>query len=111
MNEVSGENSNEARWRRTIQNYLEIQYYLDQENPTGVNQDVLQEIEDQKLELEKEKIKMRDQRRFLNKSLREMARLENLEEHLKDVLEEYKQVIIPTKFDSSAIDGIVAISV
>ena len=92
MNEVSGENWNEAKWRRTIQNYLEIQDYLDQENPTGVNQDILQEIEDQKLELEKEKIRIRDQRRFLNKSLREMARLENLEDYLKETVEEFEPI-------------------
>lgn len=110
MNEVSGENWNEARWRRTIQNYLEIQDYLDQENPAGVNQDVLQEIEDQKLELEKEKIRMRDQKRLLNKNLRELARLEHLEEYLKDVLEEYKPVSIPPKFDSSDKIGFVALS-
>lgn len=95
MNEVSGENWNEARWRRTIQNYLEIQDYLDQENPTGVNQDVLQEIEDQKLELEKEKIKMRDQRRELNAIIRRQARLESLEDYFKDVTENFEGVRLP----------------
>ena len=92
MNEVSGENWNEARWRRTIQNYLEIQGYLNQENPTGVNQDVLQEIEDQKLELEKEKIRMRDKKRELNNKLRRMARLENLEDYLKETVEEFEPI-------------------
>src|SRR5699024_3521584 len=95
MNEVSGENWNEARWRRTIQNYLEIQDYLDQENPTGVNQDVLQEIEDQKLELEKEKIKMRDQKRELNSLIRRQARLENLEDYFKEVTENFEGVSLP----------------
>src|SRR5699024_5810835 len=95
MNEVSGENWNEARWRRTIQNYLEIQDYLDQENPTGVNQDVLQEIEDQKLELEKEKIKMRDQRREFRARLRELARLEHLEQYLKENIESIEPINIP----------------
>lgn len=95
MNEVSGENWNEARWRRTIQNYLEIQDYLDQENPTGVNQDILQEIEYQKLELEKEKIRMRDQRRELNSLIRRQARLENLEDYLKEVTENFEGVSLP----------------
>ena len=92
MNEVSGENWNEAKWRRTIQNYLEIQDYLDQENPTGVNQDILQEIEDQKLELEKEKIKMRDKKRELNSLIRIQARLENLEDYLKETVEEFEPI-------------------
>ena len=95
MNEVSGENWSEARWRRTIQNYLEIQDYLDQENPTGVNQDILQEIEDQKLELEKEKIKMRDQKRELNSLIRRQARLENLEDYFKEVTENFEGVSLP----------------
>ena len=92
MNEVSGENWSEARWRRTIQNYLEIQDYLDQENPTGVNQDILQEIEDQKLELEKEKIRMRDKKRELNSLIRIQARLENLEDYLKETVEEFEPI-------------------
>lgn len=96
MNEVSGENWNEARWRRTIQNYLEIQDYLDQENPAGVNQDVLQEIEDQKLELEKEKIRMRDKKRELNAIIRRQARLENLEDYFKEVTENFEGVSLPT---------------
>ena len=104
MNEVSGENWNEARWRRTIQNYLEIQDYLDQENPTGVNQDVLQEIEDQKLELEKEKIRMRDKKRELNSLIRIQARLENLEDYLKETVEEFEPIelenIKKTKVDN-----------
>lgn len=95
MNEVSGENWNEARWRRTIQNYLEIQDYLDQENPTGVNQDILQEIEDQKLELEKEKIRMRDKKRELNSLIRIQARLENLEDYFKEVTENFEGVSLP----------------
>ena len=92
MNEVTGENWSEAKWRRPIEHYLEIQDYLDQENPTGVNQDILQEIEDQKLELEKEKIKMRDKKRELNNKLRRMARLENLEDYLKETVEEFEPI-------------------
>ena len=92
MNEVTGENWSEAKWRRPIEHYLEIQDYLDQENPTGVNQDVLQEIEDQKLELEKEKIRMRDKKRELNNKLRRMARLENLEDYLKETVEEFEPI-------------------
>ena len=104
MNEVSGENWSEARWRRTIQNYLEIQDYLDQENPTGVNQDVLQEIEDQKLELEKEKIRMRDKKREMSAELRRLARLEQLEDYLRETVEQFEPIelenIKKTKVDN-----------
>ena len=104
MNEVSGENWSEARWRRTIQNYLEIQDYLDQENPTGVNQDILQEIEDQKLELEKEKIRMRDKKREMSAELRRLARLEQLEDYLRETVEQFEPIelenIKKTKVDN-----------
>lgn len=87
MNEVSGSHWNEAKWRRPIQNYLEIQEHLEKENPTGLDSSQLQEIQEEKLELEKEKIRMRDQRRILNTKIREMARLEHLEEYLKENVE------------------------
>lgn len=87
MNEVSGSHWNEAKWRRPIQSYLEIQEHLEKENPTGLNSEQLQEIQEEKLELEKEKIRMRDQRRILNTKIREMARLEHLEEYLKENVE------------------------
>lgn len=95
MNEVTGENWSEAKWRRPIEHYLEITSYLEEENPTGVNQDVLQEIEYQKLELEKEKIRMRDQRRELNSLIRRQARLENLEDYFKEVTENFEGVSLP----------------
>lgn len=87
MNEVSGSHWNEAKWRRPIQNYLEIQEHLEKENPTGLDSSQLQEIQEEKLELKKEKIRMRDQRRILNTKIREMARLEHLEEYLKENVE------------------------
>ncbi|WWT40090.1 hypothetical protein [Staphylococcus phage PT94] len=87
MNEVSGSHWNEAKWRRPIQNYLEIQEHLEKENPAGLDSSQLQEIQEEKLELEKEKIRMRDQRRILNTKIREMARLEHLEEYLKENVE------------------------
>ena len=94
LNEVTGNNYSEAKYRRPIQHFLEINSYLEQENPTGLDNEQLLEIEDSKLELEKEKIRMRDQRRIMNVKLREMARLE----HLKNYLEETVEEIEPIKF-------------
>lgn len=95
MNEVSGQDYNEAKWRRQIEHYLEIDSYLREENPTGMNTDELAELEDQKLELEKEKIKARDQKRVMNTKLRSLARLEHLESHLENVLEEIEPIKLP----------------
>lgn len=95
MNEVSGEDWNEAKWRRPIQGFFQVNEYLQQENPTGITSSELQEIQEEKLELEKEKIKMRDQRRILNTKIREMARLEHLENYLKENVESIEPVNIP----------------
>lgn len=95
MNEVSGENFSEAKWRRTIEHYLEIQEYLEQENPTGVSSDVLEDIELEKIELQKQQIRMRDQKRELNAIIRRQARLENLEDYFKEVTENFEGVSLP----------------
>ena len=95
LNEVSGEDFSEAKWRRPIQHYLEIQEYLEQENPTGVDSDVLEEIELEKIELQKQQIRMRDKKRELNALIRRQARLENLEDYFKEVTENFEGVSLP----------------
>ena len=95
LNEVSGEDFSEAKWRRPVQHYLEIQEYLEQENPTGVSSDVLEEIELEKIELQKQQIRMRDQKRELNAIIRRQARLENLEDYFKEVTENFEGVSLP----------------
>ena len=95
LNEVSGEDFSEAKWRRPVQHYLEIQEYLEQENPTGVSSDVLEEIELEKIELQKQQIRMRDKKRELNSLIRRQARLENLEDYFKEVTENFEGVSLP----------------
>lgn len=95
LNEVTGKDYSEAKYRRPIQHYLEINSYLEQENPTGLDNEQLLEIEDSKIELEKEKIRMRDQRRIMNVKLREMARLEHLKNYLEETVEEIQPIKLP----------------
>ncbi len=97
LNEVSGEDFSEAKWRRPIQHYLEIQEYLEQENPTGVDSDLLEEIELEKIELQKQQMKMRDQKREMTSKIRRLARLEHLEDYLKEVTEELEPVSLPVE--------------
>lgn len=92
MNEVTGSHWNEAKWRRPMQGWLEIDEYIKQENPSGLKSNELQELQQEKLELEKEKIKMRDERRILNTKVRQMARLEHLEEYLKEHVESLEPI-------------------
>lgn len=95
LNEVTGNNYSEAKYRRPIQHFLEINSYLEQENPTGLDNEQLLEIEGSKLELEKEKIRMRDQRRIMNVKLREMARLEHLKNYLEETVGEIQPIKLP----------------
>ena len=97
MNEVTGEDWNEAKWRREMEGFLKVSEYLQQENPTGITSNELQEIQDEKLELQKEKLKFRDQKREFNNKLRRMARLEHLEDYLKEVTEELEPVSLPVE--------------
>ena len=105
MNEVSGTDWNEAKWRREMEGYLKVSEYLSEENPTGVDSDVLEEIELEKIELQKQQIKMRDQRRLMNTKLRELARLEHLENYLKETVEEIEPVNLPKIKDKNKSDS------
>lgn len=95
MNDVTGENWSEAKWRRPIEHYLEITSYLEEENPAGLTNDALVEIELAKEELKKEKVKYSDQKRENMSTLRKLARLEHLEEYLKENIESIEPVNIP----------------
>lgn len=95
MNEVSGTEWNEAKWRREMEGYLKVSEYLEEENPTGAVEDVLNDIEEQKIELQKQQIRMRDQKRELNAIIRRQARLENLEDYFKEVTENFEGISLP----------------
>lgn len=98
MNEVSGTEWNEAKWRREMEGYLKVSEYLEEENPTGAVEDVLNDIEEQKIELQKQQIRMRDQKRELNAIIRRQARLESLEDYFKEVTENFEGVsLLKTK--------------
>lgn len=96
MNEVTGSSWNEAKWRREMEGFLKVSEYLQKENPTGITSNELQEIQEEKLELEKEKVKMRDQRREFRNQLRKLARLEHLEDYLKETTEELEPIKLDT---------------
>lgn len=112
MNEVTGENWSEAKWRRPIEHYLEITSYLEEENPTGLTNDALVEIELAKEELHKEKVKYSDQKREYRNRLRSLARLEHLEDFLKQEYEVYEPIKLETKMlkDKSDKEMIVMLS-
>ena len=105
MNEVSGTDWNEAKWRREMEGYLKVSKYLSEENPTGLSSLELQELQDEKLEMQKEKLKFRDQKREFNTQLRKMARLENLEEYIRNNVEQIEPIEFEKKENKSKNDA------
>ena len=74
-------------WRKFYYIAKEIVKKLD-EDVEYTQDDVIREMEDMKIEIYKEKVKLRDQRRELNKLHTKQARFENLVEVIKERLEE-----------------------
>lgn len=74
-------------WRKFYYIAKEVVKKLD-EDIEYTQDDVIREMEDMKIEIYKEKIKLRDQRRELNKLHTKQARFENLVEVIKERLEE-----------------------
>ena len=95
LNEVSGNDYNEAKWRRPYEGFVQFKEMFGEGVISHSEQEILEEIKEEKLELQKEKYRMRDQKRLMNTKLRELARLEHLENHLIETIEEIEPVKIP----------------
>lgn len=78
---------NSDNWRKFYYIAKEVVKKLD-EDIEYTQDDVIREMEDVKIEIYKEKVKLRDQRRELNKLHTKQARFENLVEVIKERLEE-----------------------
>lgn len=74
-------------WRKSYYTLCEVVKNID-DNAEITQDDIIAEIENEKLELYKEKIKVRDQRRELAKLHTSEARFENLREIMEERLEE-----------------------
>lgn len=95
LNEVSGNEYNEAKWRRPYEGFVQFKEMFGEGIVSHSEQEILAEIKEEKLELQKEKVKMRDQKREFSAIIRRQARLENLEDHLKQVIEDIEPVRLP----------------
>src|SRR5699024_3021043 len=82
-----------------------VSEYLSEENTTGLSSLELQELQDEKLEMQKEKLKSRDQKREFNTQLRKMARLENLEEYIRNNVEQIEPIEFKKKENKSKNDA------
>ena len=95
LNEVSGNDYNEAKWRRPYEGFVQFKEMFGEGVISHSEQEILEEIKEEKLELQKEKVKMRDQKREFSAIIRRQARLEYLEEYLREVTESFEGVSLP----------------
>ena len=95
LNEVSGNDYNEAKWRRPYEGFVQFKEMFGEGVISHSEQEILEEIKEEKLELQKEKVKMRDQKREFSAIIRRQARLESLEDYFKEVTENFEGVSLP----------------
>ena len=93
INQESGENFSESAYRKWWNNYYEG--YQDAVNQSISDSEILKEIEQNKNQLEKEKIKVQTEKLELRQWLRESARIELFEEKLEKYLKSLSSVNIP----------------
>lgn len=96
LNAIEGTNYDESKFRKEYQAYKNVWEKLVEEKQSSyLPDDYLKEIDDKLLNFEKEKIKFQDQKRMMRNELRQLARLENLEEHAKNCIEAIEPVSLP----------------
>ena len=95
LNEVSGNDYNEAKWRRPYEGFVQFKEMFGEGVISHSEQEILEEIKEEKLELQKEKVKMRDQKREFSAIIRRQARLESLEDYFKEVTENFEGISLP----------------
>lgn len=95
LNEVSGNDYNEAKWRRPYEGFVQFKEMFGEGVISHSEQEILEEIKEEKLELQKEKFRARDQKRELNAIIRRQARLESLEDYFKEVTENFEGISLP----------------
>lgn len=97
LNEVSGNDYNEAKWRRPYEGFVQFKEMFGEGVISHSEQEILEEIKEEKLELQKEKVKMRDQKREFSAIIRRQARLEHLEDCIKETIHQYEPVKLPER--------------
>ena len=112
LNEVSGNDYNEAKWRRPYEGFVQFKEMFGEGVISHSEQEILEEIKEEKLELQKEKVKMRDQKREFSAIIRRQARLEHLEDCVKETIKQYEPIKLPeiTSNNNDKKEAMIAIS-
>jgi hypothetical protein len=89
LNEESEEDYTESRWRKKYKSYLEWKPVILEKY---ANNEVAEEVRDATMELKKETVKLRDQKREYNQLIFKEARFENLQNIVKDAILELERL-------------------
>ncbi|WP_063563034.1 hypothetical protein [Paenibacillus sp. O199] len=89
LNQESEEEYTESRWRKKYKSYLEWKPVILEK---FANNEVAEEVRDATLELKKETVKLRDQKREYNQLIFKEARFENLQNIIKDAVLELEKM-------------------
>ncbi|MFS0855161.1 hypothetical protein [Paenibacillus taichungensis] len=89
LNQESEEEYTESRWRKKYKSYLEWKPVILEKY---ANNEVAEEVRDATLELKKETVKLRDQKREYNQLIFKEARFENLQNIIKEAVLELEKM-------------------
>lgn len=95
INEAWGTNFTECKFRKDWNTFQKMLPAYEKDAGTYFNS--VDELKEERLRLEKEKVKMRDERNELNRLIREQARLESFKELFKECADSFSPV--PYQFD------------
>lgn len=89
LNKESDEEYTESRWRKKYSSYVEWKQYI-LEN--FISNEVADEVRDATIELKKENVKLRDQKREYNQMIYKEARFDNLKSQIQEAIRELSKL-------------------
>lgn len=98
LNSEYGTNYDESKFRKEYQAYINVwKDMIEEKHKTSLPNGIVEELRYERNELKKEKIRFSDQKREFNNILRKMARLEHLQDYLKETVEQLEPVSLNIK--------------
>jgi hypothetical protein len=99
LNEECDEEYSESRWRKRYNSYVELKPII---LAKYANDEIVQEVRDATIEMQKEKVKFQDQKREYTNVVRQQARFEHLKDEITRSVQELAEVK-PLVFSGSSI--------
>lgn len=108
LNRESDEEFSESRWRKKYASFLEWKEYL---LSKVTSQSVADEVRDATIELKKETVKLRDQKREYSQLIHKEARFENLKNQVKEAISNLSKIKpLSPSYTNNTLNGAKAIA-